>query len=54
MEAKEGGGEGATGGGMVIIHHSLWTLDVGEGEAGDDVEQRNMGSLHTCCIEGLG
>lgn len=47
MEANEGGGEGATWGGKVIIHHSLWTLDVGEGGAGDDMEQRNMGSLHT-------
>lgn len=46
MEAKGGGGEGAKGGGMVIIHHSFRTLEVGVGAAGGDIEQRNTGSLH--------
>lgn len=31
---------------MVIIHHSLRTLEMGVGAAGRDAEQRNTGLLH--------
>lgn len=48
MEAKEGGGEGATGGWMVIIHHSLRTLEVGVAAAGDDAEQEKHGLITHC------